>query len=54
VLVGAELEARRSFNALREQYPELTVSEVQRGFPPMPRAYCDLVLEALHSVGLPS
>ncbi len=54
VLVGAESEARRSVTALREQYPELTIAEVQRGFPPMPQAYRDLVFDALHTVGLPS
>ena len=54
VLVGAEPEARRSVTALREQYPELTVAEVQQGFPPMPQAYRDLVFDALHAVGLPS
>jgi hypothetical protein len=54
VLVGAEPEARRSVTALREQYPKLTVAEVQQGFPPMPQAYCDLVFDTLHAVGLPS
>ena len=54
VLVGAKPEARRSVTALREQYPELTIAEVQQGFPPMPQAYCDLVFDALHAVGLPS
>jgi tetratricopeptide (TPR) repeat protein len=54
VLIGAEAEARRSVTALRENYPELTVSEVQQGLPPLPRAYCDLVFDALHTVGLPS
>jgi AraC-like DNA-binding protein/tetratricopeptide (TPR) repeat protein len=54
VLVGAEVEARRSVTALREHYPELTVSDVQQGLPPLPRAYCDLVFDALHTVGLPS
>ena len=54
VLVGAEPEARRSVTALREQYPDLTVAEVQQGFPPMPQAYCDLVFDALQTVGLPS
>jgi hypothetical protein len=54
VLVGAESEARRSVTALREHYPELTVSEVEQGLPPLPRAYCDLVFDALHTVGLPS
>jgi AraC-like DNA-binding protein/tetratricopeptide (TPR) repeat protein len=54
VLVGAEQEAHGSVTALREQYPELTIAEVQQGFPPMPQAYCDLVFDALHAVGLPS
>ena len=53
VLVGAESEARRSVTALREVYPELTVSEVQHGLPPLPQSYCDRVVDALHSVGLP-
>ena len=38
---------------LRGQYPDLTVSEVQRGMPPLPPAYRNLVVEALHDVGLP-
>ena len=54
LLVGAEPEARRSVTALREQYPELTMAEVEQGFPPMPQAYRDLVFDALHAVGLPS
>ncbi|MES2192994.1 MAG: helix-turn-helix domain-containing protein [Pseudomonadota bacterium] len=53
VLVGAEAEARRSVTALREHYPDLTVSEVQQGLPPLPQSYCDRVFDALHSVGLP-
>jgi len=54
VLVGAKPEARRSVTARREQYPELTIAEVQQGFPPMPQGYRDLVFDALHAVGLPS
>ncbi|HSU05310.1 MAG TPA: helix-turn-helix domain-containing protein [Acetobacteraceae bacterium] len=54
VLIGAQAEAHRSVSALRRHYPELTVSEVQQGLPPLPRAYCDLVFDALHTVGLPS
>jgi AraC-like DNA-binding protein/tetratricopeptide (TPR) repeat protein len=54
VLDGAESEARRSVTALREHYPELTMPEIQQGFPPMPQAYRDLVFDALHTVGLPS
>ncbi len=53
VLVGAKAEARRSVAALRQDYPELTISEVQQGFPPLPQSYCDRVFNALHSVGLP-
>jgi AraC-like DNA-binding protein/tetratricopeptide (TPR) repeat protein len=53
VLVGAEAEARRSVTALRQDYPELTISEVQQGLPPLPQSYCDRVFNALHSVGLP-
>jgi hypothetical protein len=53
-LVGAKSEARRSVTALREHYPELTMTEVQRGFPPMPQAYRELVFDALHTIGLPS
>ncbi len=51
VLVGAQSEARRSVTALREHYPDLTVSEVQKGLPPLPQSYCDRVFDALHSVG---
>lgn len=53
VLAGAEAEARRSVTALRQHYPELTVSDVQQGLPPLPQSYCDRVVDALHSVGLP-
>jgi len=54
VLCDAKPEARRSLTALREQYPELTVSMVSQGLPPLPPTYCDLVFDALHTVGLPS
>jgi AraC-like DNA-binding protein/Flp pilus assembly protein TadD len=53
VLGGARSEARRSFQALRQRYPGLTVPEVQRGMPPLPQSYCNLVVEALHDAGLP-
>ena len=53
VLVGARSEARRSVTALREDYPDLTVSEVQQGLPPLPQSYCNRVFNALESVGLP-
>jgi AraC-like DNA-binding protein/tetratricopeptide (TPR) repeat protein len=54
VLAGAEPEARRSLAALREHYPDLTVSEVQQGLPPLPATYRNLVFDALHTVGLPA
>jgi hypothetical protein len=38
LLVGAKPEARRSLGALRVHYPELTMSEVQRGLPPLPQS----------------
>ena len=53
VLAGAKSEARRSLGALREEYPQLTLSEVQKGMPPLPQAYRNLVVDALHGVGLP-
>jgi AraC-like DNA-binding protein/tetratricopeptide (TPR) repeat protein len=54
VLGGARLEARQSLRALRERYPDLTLSEVQRGLPPLPRHYRELVVEGLHDAGLPA
>jgi AraC-like DNA-binding protein/tetratricopeptide (TPR) repeat protein len=53
VLAGAQSEARRSVAALRKHYPELTVSSVQQGMPPLPQSYCDLVFDTLNSAGLP-
>jgi AraC-like DNA-binding protein len=52
-LGGAESDARRSLAALREQYPDLTVSGVQRHLPPLPHSFCDRVLDALGTAGLP-
>ena len=54
VLAGAEPEARRSLAALRENYPELTVSGVQRGLPPLQPAVRDLIFDALQTAGLPA
>ena len=54
VLAGARPEARRSLAALREQYPQLTLSEVQQGMPPLPESYRNLVVDALNDVGLPA
>jgi len=54
VLAGQAREARRSLDALRQRYPDLTVSEVQRGMPPLPPSQCDLVVGALQEAGLPA
>jgi len=54
VLAGAESEARRSLVALREHYPDLTVSEVQQGMPPVTQIFFDRVVDGLHAVGLPA
>ncbi len=54
LLAGARPEARGSLAALRERYPELTVSEVQQGMPPLPESYRNLVFEALSDAGLPA
>lgn len=53
VLAGAHSDAKRSVAALRQHYPELTVSGIQQGMPPLPQSYCDLVFDTLHSAGLP-
>ncbi|MEH2507024.1 AraC-like DNA-binding protein/tetratricopeptide (TPR) repeat protein [Bradyrhizobium sp. AZCC 1578] len=53
VLAGQAPQARRSLGALRQHYPDLTVTEVQRGMPPLPPSQCDLVLGALQEAGLP-
>jgi AraC-like DNA-binding protein/tetratricopeptide (TPR) repeat protein len=54
VIVGAKSQARCSVTALRQQYPGLTISEVQTGFPPMPQSYRELCYDALQAAGLPS
>ena len=54
VLAGQGPQARRSLGALRHHYPDLTVSEVQRGMPPLPQSYCDLVVGTLQEAGLPA
>lgn len=53
-LAGKSPLARRSLGALRQHYPDLTVSEVQRGMPPLPADQCDLVVGALQEAGLPT
>ena len=54
VLAGQGPQARRSLGALRQHYPDLTVSEVERGMPPLPPSQCDLVFGALQEAGLPA
>ena len=54
VLAGQGPQARRSLGALRQQYPDLTVSEVERGMPPLPPSQCELVVGALQEAGLPA
>lgn len=54
VLAGQVREARRSLDGLRQHYPDLTLSEVQRGMPPLPPSQCDLVVGALQEAGLPA
>ncbi|MCK1638444.1 helix-turn-helix domain-containing protein [Bradyrhizobium sp. 157] len=54
VLAGQGPQARRSLSALRQHYPDLTVSEVQGGMPPLPPSQCDLVVGALQEAGLPA
>lgn len=51
---GASAEAYQSLCELRGKYPELTLAKVTADFPPLPPAYCDRVIEALHGLGLPS
>jgi len=53
VLGGARPEAYRSLHALRERYPDLTLSEVQVGLPPLPLPHRERLVEGLHDAGLP-
>jgi AraC-like DNA-binding protein/tetratricopeptide (TPR) repeat protein len=54
VLAGQGAEARRSLDALRSGYPDLTVSDVQLGMPPLPESYRSLLIEGLADAGLPA
>lgn len=51
---GAWPQARRSLGILRVHYPELTVSQLPLGMPPLRPAHSDLVVEALSEAGLPA
>jgi tetratricopeptide (TPR) repeat protein len=53
-LSGASADARRSVTALRQRYPNLTISDVQQGMPPLPQTYRDQVVDALQTAGLPA
>jgi len=54
VLGGNRSEARQSLDAWRAHHPDLTLSEVQRGMPPLPESYRNLVFAALSDIGLPA
>ena len=51
---GARPQARQSLGMLRVRYPELTVSQLRLGMPPLPPAQRDLVVGALSETGLPA
>jgi tetratricopeptide (TPR) repeat protein len=50
---GDEQEARRSVAALRNEYPDLTLSDVQEGMPPLAPTSLNLLVDALKTGGLP-
>jgi AraC-like DNA-binding protein/tetratricopeptide (TPR) repeat protein len=54
VHAGMPSEARRSFGMLRVRYPELTLSRLKLGMPPLPAVHGDLVVGALVEAGLPA
>ena len=54
LLGGAMPEASRSLAALREEYPDLTLSGVEQGLPPLPQIYRNLLIDTLHTAGLPA
>jgi AraC-like DNA-binding protein/tetratricopeptide (TPR) repeat protein len=54
VHAGAKPLARQSLGMLRVRYPELTVSQLKLGMPPLPPVQRDLVVGALSEVGLPA
>lgn len=53
-LAGEQAEAENSLRALRQAYPDLTLSRVMADFPPLTEAYRARVFEALEGLGLPS
>jgi AraC-like DNA-binding protein/tetratricopeptide (TPR) repeat protein len=54
LFAGAKPYADHSLRALRTTYPDLTLAKVSAGLPPLPPAFCDSVVEALHGTGLPT
>jgi AraC-like DNA-binding protein/tetratricopeptide (TPR) repeat protein len=54
VQAGAMDEARRSAGLLRQRYPDLTVSQLRLGMPPLPSAYGESIVGALSEAGLPA
>jgi tetratricopeptide (TPR) repeat protein len=53
VLGGDTDAAKRSIGALRDRYPDMTLSEVQRNLPPLSASYRARISEGLRSAGLP-
>jgi hypothetical protein len=53
VHAGAKQSARRSLGMLRVRYPELTVSQLRLGMPPLRPEHGELVVGALAEAGLP-
>jgi len=53
VLVGANPRLVAASRPCGKAIRGLTISDLQQGMPPLPEPYCDRVLDALHSVGLP-
>jgi AraC-like DNA-binding protein/tetratricopeptide (TPR) repeat protein len=54
VQAGAMDEARRSVDLLRRRYPDLTVSQLRLGMPPLPSSYGESIVGALSEAGLPA
>jgi tetratricopeptide (TPR) repeat protein len=54
VQAGAMGEARRSASLLRQCYPDLTVSQLRLGMPPLPSSYGESIVGALSEAGLPA
>lgn len=50
---GARDEAAESARRLRAGYPELTLTKVMDGLPPLPQLTLDRMVGALHDIGLP-